>query len=150
MGVRELADAIFTPTHQHGWTSVNSTVPTVELEPLTPRPTSPALYRCHLLGQVCLRTNAAGPSPKRPAQKFPHAKLQLWGKYNQAYFNKQTKAHLVILPHTGQGPNTPQCRQGETLQRTDLRERAAKTQLQSAHSEILSDVPGPEQYRTSS
>lgn len=29
-GMKELADVIFTPTHQHGQTSVNSTAPTKE------------------------------------------------------------------------------------------------------------------------
>ena len=46
----------------------------------------------------------------------------------QAYVNTQIKAHLI------KGPNTPHDKQGTTLQRTDLWERAVKTQQQSAHS----------------
>ena len=37
------------------------------------------------------------------------------------------------MPHSGQGSNTPKFRQEETLQKTDLRERVAKAQQQSAH-----------------
>ncbi|XP_077722191.1 uncharacterized protein LOC144294253 [Canis aureus] len=46
----------------------------------------------------------------------------------QAYFNKQIKPHLVKVL------NISHCKQGGALKRPDQRERAAKTQQQSAHS----------------
>lgn len=49
-------------------------------------------------------------------------------------FNNQTRAHLIKTHQTlATVQTTPHCRQGEPLERTDLKEKAGKTQHQSAH-----------------
>ena len=81
--------------------SVTQTV-AAQFATLSPPPSSGTAFLSH----AYLNPLWQAPLPK-DQHKFPHAKLQLWGKYNQAYFNKQTKAHLVKTPHTVDAVHSP-------------------------------------------
>ena len=105
---------------------------------------NPVLCTCFLPGQVCLKARAVGSSPRRPKTNPLHAPNLLAIECCKASDLREIVSSLFYeahqntcsknSPNTGQGPSTPYCRQGETLQGTRLRERAAKTQEQSADS----------------
>ena len=74
-------------------------------------------------GGYHLTPNTAPPVPRKSIFTITGFFLLI-----QAYFNKQIKPHLVKVL------NISHCKQGGALKRPDQRERAAKTQQQSAHS----------------